>query len=203
MFVSMLSEKGWAQNCKLRTMWSLQKENKQIQNVYRKRWKEIHHNVTNDYLWVRNWGIFPYLLAISKCSLVNSYKSILMGQDSINYFSKIEFSLGADPLPDQSWACWHGWGCRFSSNELNAEGWKCDRQCSLHLYLLGPCSGPAPEGAGEVGMEGGPQEQLEVPLVHHAAWGVQRKLSENVAVFMMLPYPNASCYITHIIVLKF
>lgn len=49
--------------------------------------------------------------------------------------------------------------------------------------------------------EGQTWAQLEVFLI--LSWlGVQRKHSGNIAVFMILPYPNVACTITHFIVKK-
>lgn len=125
--------------------------------------------MTSHFLWViRNMGVFfPfYLWVIFKCSVMSMYKTFLMVKDSIDYFSKVEFYLVAEPLPDQSLAFWHGLGCQFSSNELNAVGWECGRQCLVHAYLLSPSPGSASECAKcarEVGLGGGPRHSLKSP----------------------------------------
>lgn len=68
--------------------------------------------MTSDYLKVigiQRGGVgfpFVYLLAISKCSLMSMYETSLTGENSVNYFSRTEFYLGAETLPALFLACW-------------------------------------------------------------------------------------------------
>lgn len=132
---------------------------------------------------------------------MNVYKPSLM-ENSINYFSRTEFYLGAETLPDLFLACWHRLGINFPATSwMLWDGKMIGNIRSIHTHealvlgLFGVCTGRGYAGRAQR------QAQLHVLWIPHQL-GVQRKHSENIAVFVILPYPNVVCTSTPFLVFK-
>lgn len=123
-------------------------------------------------------------------------------ENSINYFSRTEFYLGAETLPDLFLAHWHRLSTNFPATSwMLWDGKVIGSIRSIHTHealVLGLLWSVH----GTWLCRQGPETGTALRALDPTPAGGTKETFENIAVFMILPYPNVVCTSTPFLVFK-